>query len=185
MHQTWQEFVRGSDSSFTLVYKTYFKNMIAYGIVLGFCEQLCKDAVQDVFCTIYDSRKKLGDVENVKSYLLQCLKYRLFDIYKKRKKIGCISCDSLIIDLEEDLMNKIIDEENQMLIDKEVERLLNKLPPKQRKIVYCRFHHNLKFNEIAVVMGMSSDATKKLLYRTLKTMRRESDASSRTCSYFF
>lgn len=184
MQQKWQDFVNGDDSSFTIVYKSYFKNMLAYGIVLGFCEHVCKDAVQDVFYSIYCSREKLGYVENVESYLIQCMKNRLFDIYKKRKRLNCITFDNLLIDLEEDLMSKILDEENQILIKKEVERLLKKLPPRQRKVVYCRFHHNLKFNEIAVVMDISSDAAKKLLYRTLKVMRKESESSSRAYNYF-
>ena len=177
MKQTWQEFIGGNDTAFSLVYNTYHTNMLAYGIAIGFCEHLCKDAVHDVFCTICHSKEKLGSVENVEAYLLHCLKNRLFDIYKERKKINCICSDSPIIDQDADSMGKIINEENQLLLNREVERLLKKINPKQRKVVYCRFHHNLKFNEIAVMMNMSPDAVKKMLYRTLRLMKQESKAA--------
>ena len=172
-------------TTFTTIYSTYYKKMYTYGIAIGFCEHLCKDAVQDVFCTIFNSKKSLDYVDNVESYLLHCMKNRLFDIYKERKKINCICHDNVIIDQEEDSMGKIINEENQEIIKKQIDRLLKKLESKQRKIVYCRFHHNLKFNEIGGLMDMSPDAVKKLLYRTLKTMRRESEAYSMGYSCFF
>ena len=179
----WQKFIDGDNDALALIYERYFRKMCSYGIVIGFCEHLCKDAVQDVFCSIYDSRKKLGHVEDVEAYLLKCLKHRLFDIYKERKKINCVNCENLWIDLEDDLIDTIINEENQLMINNEVERLLKKLKPRQREVVYCRFHHNLKFNEIGVLMDMSPDAAKKLLYRTLKVMRREDDASSTAYNY--
>lgn len=177
MKQTWQEFIGGNDTAFSLVYNTYHKNMIAYGIAIGFCEHLCKDAVQDIFCTICHSREKLVHVENVEAYLLHCVKNRLFDIYKDRKRMNSVSYDNPIIDQDADSMGKIINEENQVLIKEEVERLLKKLKPKQRKIVYCRFHHNLKFDEIAVVVDMSADAVKKVLYRSLKLLGQEQEVT--------
>ncbi len=99
--------------------------------------------------------------------------------------MDCTSYDNLIIDQEADSIDKIINEENELLVNKEIERLLKKLKPKQRKVVYCRFQHNLKFNEIGVLMDMKPDAVKKLLYRTLKTMRQKSWASTIGSSYFF
>ena len=112
------------------------------------------------------------------------MKNIIFDIYKEKKKINCINCENLSIDLEDDLIDTIINEENQLMMNNEVDRLLKKLKPNQRKVVYCRFHHNLKFNEIGVLMDMSPDAAKKLLYRTLKVMRQEGEASPRACNFF-
>ena len=144
MQQTWLEFIDGNDTSFSLIYDVYHKRMIAYGIAIGFCEHLCKDAVQDVFYTICHSRKKLGHVENVESYLLHCLKNRLFDIYKIRKNTECLCSENSIIDQDTDSIGKIINEENQLLIKGEIERLFKKLKPEQKKVIYCRFYHNLK-----------------------------------------
>ena len=171
------ELINGNNSVFSLLYETHFKNLCAYGISIGFCEQLCKDAIHDVFCTICYSNKNLDHVENIESYLLKSLKNRLFDIYKERKKMNCISYDNMIVDQDMDSMGKMIHEENQLLIKEEVDRLLMKLNPKQRKIIICRFQLNLKFDEIAVIMDMTTDAVKKQLYRSLKSMEVERETT--------
>ena len=165
-------------STFSSIYTTYYKKMYAYGIALGFCENLCKDAVHDVFCTVYNSVKPLDYVENIESYLLKSLKNRLFDIYKEQKKICCTCYDDQLVDKDVDLIGTIINEENQLQKKEVVEKLLKNLKPKQRKIIYCRFHHNLKFDEIAVVMDMSTDAVKKMLYRSLRQMGQGRDVTS-------
>lgn len=179
------ELICNTETGFSSIYETYHKRMYAYGITIGFCEFLCKDAIQDVFYTLYTDKEKLEQVDNVEAYLLHCLKNRLFDIYKDQKRMSCTGYNDLIIDQDVDSISKIINEENKLLRNKEIARLLKKLNPKQRTIIYSRFHHNLKFNEIAVLMNMSPDAVKKLLYRTLKTMKRECRDAAEGCSCFF
>ena len=41
------------DLSFSIVYDTYVEVLYAYGIHLGFRDELCKDAIQDVFYNIF------------------------------------------------------------------------------------------------------------------------------------
>lgn len=147
--------------------------MYAYGISIGFCEHLCKDAIHDVFCTIYQSNNDVGHIESIEFYLLKSMKNRLFDIYKEQKKISCTCYDNSIKDQDADSIGRIINEENQVLKKEIVERLLQKLKSKQRKIIYCRFQYNLKFDEIGVIMDMSADAVKKVLYRSLKQLKQE------------
>ncbi len=170
-------------STFTSIYNSHYKKMYAYGIAIGFCEDVCKDAIQDVFCTIYHSNNKLKSVENIESYLLHCMKNRLFDIYNDEKKKHCICCEDNTKKIEENLFDEIIAKENNQLMKKEVDRLLKKLSPDHRKIILCRYNHNLNFDEIAVIMGMTPDAVKKQLYRSLKLMQKDCKLNSATCLY--
>lgn len=171
--QNTHELVRSNVCEFSLVYETYRKRMYAYGLAIGFCENLCKDAIQDVFCSLYINRENLDHIEKIEPYLLHCLKNRLFDMYKEQKRMNCTCYDNLIIDQDDDSIGKIINEENELLMKEEIERLLKRLNSKQKKIVYCRYHHNLKFDEIATVMDMSADAVKKMLYRSLKLLEQD------------
>lgn len=147
--------------------------MYAYGIAIGFCEHICKDAVQDVFCAICNSRNKLESVVNIESYLLHCMKNRLFDIYRNEKRMCCIDYDDISSSCEEFFLDQLIALENRHMMEKEVNRLLQKLPPKHRTIILCRFNNNLKYAEIASIMNMTSDAVKKQLYRSLKLMEQD------------
>lgn len=167
---------------FSSIYKSYSRKMYDYGISIGFCQYLCHDAVHDVFCTLFISNKKLDNIENLEGYLLQCMKNRLFDIYKNERRKHMIDVDEVAKHYdEEEFIDKIIMQENKKLMEKEVNRLLQKLPPKHRKIILCRFNHNLKFDEIAMVMHMTTDAVKKQLYRSLKMMEKEAVENISNC----
>lgn len=50
----WKKFIdKKDDLSFSIVYDTYVEVLYAYGIHLGFRDELCKDAIQDVFYNIF------------------------------------------------------------------------------------------------------------------------------------
>ena len=161
------------NSTLSLIYSKYYKKMYTYGLAIGFCKHICNDAAQDVFCTICYSRNKLKSVENIESYLLHCMKNRLFDIYKEERRKHSVDYECCLNNNEEGIVDKLIAEENNRLMKEEVSRLLKKLPPKHRQIILFRFNHNLKYNEIATIMGMTSDAVKKQMYRILKLLEQE------------
>ena len=61
----WQKFINEGDNlSFSLVYNTYVEILYAYGIHLGFRDELCKDAIQDVFYNIYVKKSESRKVKN-------------------------------------------------------------------------------------------------------------------------
>lgn len=50
----WKKFIDEKDDlSFSIVYDTYVEVLYAYGIHLGFRDELCKDTIQDVFYNIF------------------------------------------------------------------------------------------------------------------------------------
>ena len=168
------ELVHSNNSTFSLIYETYKRKMHAYGIAIGFCEYLCHDAVHDIFSTLFTSKIKLEDIENLEIYLMHSMKNRLFDIYKEEKRKHSIDyMDNLTNYYEEGQADKLIAEENRQLMKEQVHRLLKKLPTKHRKMILCRFNYGLKYNEIAAIMNMTPDAVKKQIYRSLKLMKQE------------
>lgn len=179
---TQMKLVNNNNSKLSLVYETYNRKMYAYGIAIGFCQHICNDAVHDVFITLYNSKKILTDIDNLEIYLLHCMKNRLFDIYKNQKRRCCIDYDDNTNSCDDCFLDKFIAEENRQLMEKKVDRLLKKIPPKHRKIILCRFNYDLKYTEIAVIMNMTPDAVKKQLYRSLKLM--EQSAKSDPTRYY-
>lgn len=171
-------YMDNNNSAFSTIYRTYNRKMYAYGVSIGFCEYLCRDAVHDVFSSLLISKKALDNIENLETYLIRCMKNRLFDIYKNEKRKQTIDYGEITEDNEEIFVDKLIAEENRLMMEKEVNRLLKKLPSKHRKIILCRFNYNLQFDEIASIMNMTSDAVKKQLYRSLKLMEEEIKSTS-------
>ncbi|SFK47964.1 RNA polymerase sigma factor, sigma-70 family [Porphyromonadaceae bacterium KH3CP3RA] len=168
---SWKEFLQGDEKAFSSLYRSYFNELFAYGLKIGFDEEVCKDAIQDVFYRIYISRNQLTHIRNIESYLLHCLKNRLFDIHNLETKINHINYNDIILESENSVVEKIIEEETELQWESKIKQSLKTLPPKQRKIIYYHYQLNLSFDEIAALLDMTPEAVKKSTYRALQKMR--------------
>ena len=175
--KAWTRFLAGDDKSFETFYHAYFPELFGYALKLGFDEETCKDAIQDVFFKIYTAKNKLKPIQNIEFYLLRSLKNRLFDIYQNEHNIAGINDQDIFTGDEENFVEKMIDRENQAQLAKKITLLLQTLPPKQRKIIHFHYQLNLSYREIGEILHISPDAVKKTMYRALKKMRTVSPKS--------
>ena len=173
----WHNFLAGDNSAFSLIYKDFFERLYAYGLKLGFNEEVCKDAIHDVFLSVYTSRKKLTHIESIEFYLFHCLKNRLFEMYRKDKTTDNLNHDEIILDSGDIITDQIIKNEIELQMKNTVDLLLKRLTQKQRKVIHYKYVLNLKYNEIAIIMDISPDAVKKMLRRALDAMRIDSKDS--------
>lgn len=168
---SWQEFLQGDEDAFSELYCFYFNELFAYGLKIGFDEEVCKDAIQDVFYKIYISRQQLTHIRNIEFYLLHCLKNRLFDLHNVETKINHINYNEIIVERENSVVESIIEKETELQLEGKIKQSLKTLPPKQRKIIYYHYKLNLSFDEIALLLNMKPEAVKKSTYRAIQKMR--------------
>lgn len=181
---SWQEFLQGDEAAFSKLYCGYFNELFAYGLKIGFDEEVCKDAIQDVFYKIFISHKQLTYIRNIESYLLHCLKNRLFDIYNVESKINYINYNDILLENENSVVEKIIEKETELLLKDKIKQSMRILPPKQRKIIYFHYRLNLSFDEIAALLEMKPDAVKKSAYRALQKMKANRQLKNSLFSFF-
>ncbi len=168
----WQKFLEGDESSFAKLYGEFFHKLFAYGLKLGYDAEECKDAIQDVFFTVYLSKNKLSHVLNIEFYLLRALKNRLFDL-SGQEKITELNHEHFELTHEENVVDKIITNEKNELLKQEVKRRMNNLTIKQRKVLYYYYDLNLNHNEIATLLDITPDAVGKLRRRALKELKEK------------
>ena len=172
----WQKFINErDDTSFSLVYNTYVEALYAYGIHLGFRDELCKDAIQDVFYNIYVKKSELKKVKNPTAYLFKSCKYRLIDLARKEAKIENIDSfdDSFTLDIT--VLENIIDAEESILLKNKVEKLLECLSGQQREAVYMKYMLGLGYDEISEILQINPDSVRKLMYRSMEKIRQNID----------
>jgi RNA polymerase sigma factor (sigma-70 family) len=170
----WKRFLeKGDEPSFSFIYNTHADDLYAYGISLGFQKETCKDAIQDTFYKLYISKENLKHVENVTAYIFKSFKYRLFDITKKiGKRINIDNTsESFIIDVT--ILDDIIDQETEEMVKKKVTSLLSCLTTNQREVVYLKYMIGLQHKEIAEILGIEEDSSRKLLYRAIEKLRKK------------
>ncbi|MCE5205836.1 MAG: sigma-70 family RNA polymerase sigma factor [Porphyromonadaceae bacterium] len=177
--EVWKRFIAGDDQSFAILYHAYFSELFAYALKLGFDQETCKDAIQDLFFKIYASKSNLTHIRNIEFYLIRSLKNRLFDMHNNEYKIEEINYQDILVENEKNIVEQIIDEEKEIQLKHEISYLLQILPPRQRKMIHYRYEFNMNYSEIGEIMNLSADAVKKNLYRALKKMKDTSPPNSR------
>jgi len=167
------KFKNGDDGAFSFFYKFFINDLYAYGISLGGEKDIVKDAIQDVFLKVYDNNKDFTSVDHLKYYLLKSLKNKLYDIYKSKVNSSTtdISTDILSFSITTTVLDQIIIEEDRIIIQQKIDKLLSKLTSRQKEAIYLRFIQELEYSEIAEILDMTQHAARKLISRSLKRLK--------------
>ncbi len=76
--------MKNKQSLYKWLYETYENDLFSYGIAFGISKELLEDAIQDVsFCIYMSVSINFWESQNMKFYLLNCLKNRIRTIKKK------------------------------------------------------------------------------------------------------
>jgi len=172
----WQKIKSGDISVLEIFYKTYFDEFYFYGLKIIPIPDLVKDAIQDVFITIWEKRATLGSIQNLKAYFFTVL---------RRTLIQTIECDRKTTSqhhFDNDLFSFsaedfIIDEENASEIRQKLKYCLAELSPRQREVIILRFYHTMEFSEMAEVLQMNVQSVRNLLFRAIGKIRDQIEAT--------
>ncbi|MDR1221274.1 MAG: RNA polymerase sigma factor [Tannerella sp.] len=170
----WQQFLeKGDNNSFSIIYNHYVDELYSYGVHLGFQDEICKDAIQDVFYKLYISRKKLHHIKKLSAYIFKFYKNRLIDITRKNERTENIDSFDGDISIQNTILDDIIDVENLETVKKKVKSLLDKLSKQQREMIYMKYIYGLNYEEISKVLGINTDSVRKFMCRTMKKLREQ------------
>ncbi|MDR2774828.1 MAG: RNA polymerase sigma factor [Tannerella sp.] len=168
----WQQFLeKGDNNSFSVIYSNYVDELYSYGIHLGFQDETCRDAIQDVFYKLYISRENLHHIKNLSTYIFKSYKNRLIDITRRDARTEGLDPFNEDFPIQVTVLEEIIDIEDSEILKKKAESLLNSLSGQQREAIYMRYMHELSYEEIGTVLGISADSVRKLMYRAIKKLR--------------
>lgn len=173
----WRKFLKyGDDHSFSILYNSHIDKLYSYGIHLGFQNETCKDAIQDVFFKLYASRENLTQVNNIAAYLFKSLKNRLIDIVRKDTKAQTVELIDQPFSIDITILDNIIDAENAALLKSKVEELLKNLTAQQRETVYLRYMHELSYDEISELLNINPESARKLMFRAMRSLREQTNS---------
>ena len=168
----WKRMKSGDQESFSQIFKFYYPKLYAYGVKLIPFPDFVRDQIQDLFITIWQNREGLGDVSNLKAYLLVSLRRRI--LIAKKAKLNINPLDDIS---EEDSHALVFDPDE--FIDKvylsahiknKLVKNLNALPVSQREIIFLRFYHRLSYREIAAIVQIKEQSIKNNMPRILQKL---------------
>lgn len=168
--QLWAGVRNADKQSYSNLVGRYTNLLFRYGIRFVNDEDFIKDCVQDVFLSLWNCRNTINDTASVKSYLFKSLRMRVF---RERAKWSNDALDD-DYDFEADFSveDKLIEEQTSSEIHFKISAALNKLPRRQKEILYLRFYEEMDHDRIAQVMGLNKQSVYNLLHEAVLGMRK-------------
>jgi len=172
----WQSFLEGDKASFEQLMRLHYKTLFNYGSKYSLDAELVKDCIQELFIGLWDRRLRLSTNVNPKAYLLASLRralHRKMQAENRLLKFQDKAGSSGFLDFELSVEEKIVGNEDVMLLKKKIASLISNLPRRQKEVIYLKFFQDLSRDEIARVMGNNPQTVSNLLQLALKKMRAD------------
>ena len=166
-HQSVQE----GDMQFIALYKFYYQDLYAYGVSLGFNTEDVKDAIQEVYLKLYFNERLCIEEKKIKFYLLRSVRNQLIDWERTKKDTSSIEEEERSFKLSVSVEESFISDEEDLLLKKRVNRILDLLTDHQREIVYLHFIEEMPYEEIAVMLDMKIQTVRGQVFKAMEKLR--------------
>lgn len=167
-HQSVQE----GDMQFIALYKFYYQDLYAYGVSLGFNTEDVKDAIQEVYLKLYFNERLCIDEKKIKFYLLRSVRNQLIDWERTKKDTSSIEEEERSFKLSVSVEESFISDEEDLLLKKRMNRILDLLTDHQREIVYLHFIEEMPYEEIAVMLDMKIQTVRGQVFKAMEKLRK-------------
>jgi len=166
----WNKFKEGDKQAFDSLFRHYYPVLFQYGSRLCPDTFLLEDSIQELFIELWQS-KSSSQVQSVKAYLLKSLRYKLFRQLKK------IQTDRPVDHLEEEMNFEVshdqflILQEEKNQVNRKIIDAVNKLPNRQKEIVFLKIYQGLNYEEISEIMGINYQVARNLFHQSVRSLR--------------
>ena len=169
----WEDFKRGRKYALSLIYEKYVRLLYQYGWKFVREPELIKDTIQDLFYDLIRTRENLGEVDNIKFYLIVSFRRKLLQSVRKKPFSTELPADNMpgtvfMGSYEEEW----IEAESVSEQKKKLHEGLLKLSSNQREILFYRFSCDFTYEEICEIMSLKYDSARKLSFRAVKTLKK-------------
>lgn len=168
-----KEMLNSKQRDYRVLYERYVNQMYSYGMALGVEEDTLHDLIHDVFLHLFEHQNEIQEGENEKYYLLRCLKNRLISVQRKKIDFEELPATDDYTFLMTVSGLEIEEEEERLEVSSLIENMMQCLTGRQREAIYLRYMQELEYDEIAVLLGLTTKGTRKLVYRALDHIREE------------
>jgi len=155
--------------AFTEIYQRHWHMLYLHTYKVLADADEAKDLVQDVFFVFWAKAGSLDIRTNLKGYLYTAMRNRIISLIRRRK-VSEQFVDLLLTELDgldHTTVQEIDEQELMALIDAEIARL----PQKMRMVFELSRKEFLTHKEIAERLGISEEAVKKQIHRSLRLLK--------------
>lgn len=130
---------------------------------------VAREIAQDSFISLWEKRDSIDSSRSVKSYLTTTIRNKSLNYLRDNRKY-----DTGLLEAEQ-LNDTAISPDTDILVEKElhatIQQALDELPEKCREIFLLNRYENLRYNEIAVKLGISVKTVEAQISKALQHLR--------------
>ncbi len=156
--------------AFEAIFKRTYHSLCTYANRIVNDHELAEELVDDVFCNLWKNRKRIQINASFRSYLLASVRNKSLDCLRKIKNRRNSALDTLIevANGQSMALEEIIFEE----LNQQIEVAIQALPRQCRNIFQMSRNENLRYQEIAAILGISIKTVDTQMGRALKYLRK-------------
>ncbi len=129
----------------------------------------CEEIVQDIFIDLWKHGSK-RDIHNVEAYLFTCMKYKVFETYKKnRRTTALIEENSSYYQRQDNTAGDLYDEKDLKSL---IEQWVANLPQKRKEIFKMRYLDGLTTKEISDITETSQNTVQNHLGVSIHKLKK-------------
>ena len=166
----WDHFRNGSDDAYSFIYVKFFPVLYNYGRQFTSDEAVVKDAIQDLFVDLWNSREHLSGTDSIKFYLLAATRRRIVKsdgMLKRYQRNANSEIFGIVMPIEAQIIASQ-DAKEQVL---KIREAVNNLTPKQREVIFLMFYENLSHRQIAEMLSIEIKTVYNLLSKAIQGLK--------------
>ena len=161
---------KGNERAFTAIYERYHKLLYVLAYKYLKDNDTAKDAVQQIFLKLWESRSLFSIHINLRNYLYTMLKNHLLNEirnnYTALEKNYELAQET--IEYENEILSKL--EEKEMT--EQLYRAIDGLPERERQVIYLRYFKGLTQDKTAKILAVSQVQVSRLERKAIEQLRR-------------
>jgi RNA polymerase sigma factor (sigma-70 family) len=163
----------GAEHALPYIYRQNIDFLFFYGKKFTPDEEFILDMIQDLFCDLIKYRKKLGETDNIRLYLMKSFRRKLLrGIESKRKSLTLNHNYNLEPEIAFSIEEEMITDEEQSRRIKFIKLGLQELNAKQREIIYYKFTLGYDYSQICEIMSITYDSARQSVSRGINMLKQ-------------
>lgn len=183
MSMLWQKFLDGDIQAFQSVYESYIDDLYHYGVSFYGDKDVVLDCIHDLFVHLFENKKIAKDV-NIKFYLFASLRRAILRKRKENQKYAeSTSLEAWEYANAYEMNFNANEVDNEKL--KNLKQQIEKLPKRQREVIYLKYYVGLSYEDIAEIMQVDISSCRTLSFRAIRQLRLDLSSLKTFLLFFF
>lgn len=169
INECWYSYLNSpNDFTFRALFEASYKKLFRYGQKISNDNNITRDAIQEVFLNLWKYKNKIKHKDNPLPYLLRSVRNEIVRISSKEEKARKTPIPKEVTFMPAELQDGKLSPEELKILTEEI----NKLPKKQKEILYLHYFDEISYQNIATIVGTKYQSVVNLAFKAISTLRK-------------